>query len=92
MAAHAARRLLPMAENLTHILAIELLAGCQGCDFHAPLTSSKAVERVRALLRNQVPHLDEDRYLAVDIALAAGLVRSGEVVAAAGVTLPELWQ
>ena len=40
MAAHAARRLLPMAENLTQILGIELLAGCQGCDFHAPLLSS----------------------------------------------------
>ncbi len=32
MAAHAARRLLPMAENLNQILAIELLAACQGCD------------------------------------------------------------
>src|SRR5882762_1343216 len=46
MAAHAARRLLPMAENLTHILGIELLAGCQGCDLqNPPLPSSAAVER-----------------------------------------------
>ena len=45
MAAHAARRLLPMAENLTQILAIELLAACQGCDFHAPLASSEPLER-----------------------------------------------
>ena len=36
MAAHAARRLLPMAENLTQILGIELLAACQGCDLHRP--------------------------------------------------------
>ena len=49
MAAHAARRLLPMAENLTQILAIELLAACQGCDFHAPLASSAPLERVRSL-------------------------------------------
>ena len=49
MAAHGARRLLPMAENLTQILGIELLAGCQGCDFHAPLRSSAPLERVRAL-------------------------------------------
>ena len=54
MAAHAARRLLPMAENLAHILGIELLAGCQGCDFHAPLRSSAAIERVRARLRSDV--------------------------------------
>ena len=68
-----------MAENLTQILGIELLAGCQGCDFHAPLLSSAPVERVRALLRAQVPHLDDDRYLAPDIADAADLVRSGAV-------------
>jgi histidine ammonia-lyase len=91
MSAHAARRLLPMAANLTQILAIELLAGCQGCDFHAPLTSSEAVERVRALVRAHVPHLDDDRYLAPDIAKAAGLVRSGDIIAAASIELPALW-
>jgi histidine ammonia-lyase len=90
MAAHAARRLLPMAENLAQILGIELLAGCQGCDFHMPLTSSTPVERVRALLRAQVPHLDDDRYVAPDIAAAATLVRSGAVVEAVGIELPEV--
>ena len=91
MAAHAARRLLPMAENLTQILAIELLAACQGCDFHAPLASSAPLQRVRSLVRAQVPHLDDDRYLAPDIAAAADLVRSGAVASAAGVQLPEAW-
>jgi histidine ammonia-lyase len=91
MAAHAARRLLPMAENLTEILAIELIAACQGCDFHAPLASSAPLERVRSLLRAQVPHLDDDRYLAPDIAAAAALVRSGAVAKAAGIPLPEVW-
>jgi histidine ammonia-lyase len=91
MAAHGARRLLPMAENLTQILAIELLAACQGCDFHAPLRSSEAVERVRALVRGRVPHLDEDRYMAPDMGAAAELVRSGAVVAATGLALPEVW-
>jgi histidine ammonia-lyase len=90
MAAHAARRLLPMAENLTQILGIELLAACQGSDFHAPLLSSEPVERVRRLLRAQVPRLDDDRYLAPDIAAAADLVRSGAVIDAAGVALPEV--
>lgn len=91
MAAHAARRLLPMAENLTQILAIELLAACQGCDFHAPLASSEPLERVRTRVRTEVPHLGDDRYLAPDIAAAASLVRSGAVVAAAGIALPEPW-
>ena len=90
MAAHAARRLLPMAENLTQILAIELLAACQGCDFHGDLPSSAPVERVRRLVRGKVPHLEDDRYLAPDIAAAADLVRSGTVTEAAGIALPEV--
>ena len=91
MAAHAARRLLPMAENLANILGIELLAACQGCDFHAPLLSSAAIERVRTLVRARVAHLEEDRLMAPDIAAAAELVRSGAIVTAAGLPLPEAW-
>jgi histidine ammonia-lyase len=91
MAAHAARRLLPMTENLTQILAIELLAACQGCDFHAPLASSAPLERVRSRLRAVVPHLDDDRYLAPDIAAAASLIRTGAATSAAGIQLPEVW-
>ena len=53
MAAHGARRLLPMADNLFAVLAIELLAAAQGCEFHAPLLSSPPLERVRATLREE---------------------------------------
>jgi histidine ammonia-lyase len=77
MSAHAARRLLPMADNVAAILGIELLAAAQGCDFHAPLLSSAPLERVRGLVRAQVPHLDEDRAMAPDIVKATALVRSG---------------
>jgi histidine ammonia-lyase len=89
MSAHAARRLLPMSENLTQILGCELLMATQGCDFHAPLASSAALERVRALVRARVPRLNEDRYMAPDMAVAAELVRSGAVAAAAGIVLPD---
>jgi len=51
MAAHGARRLLAMAENAAQVVGIELLAAAQGCDFHAPLRSSMALERARACLR-----------------------------------------
>jgi histidine ammonia-lyase len=91
MATHGARRLLAMAENSVNIVAIELLAAAQGCDFHAPLASSRPLEAVRAMLRRSVPHLDEDRLMAPDIAAAADLVRSGAVAAAAGAELlPDL--
>jgi histidine ammonia-lyase len=74
MAAHGARRLLTMAENLRAIIAIELLAAAQGCDFH-PMKSSARLEAVRAKIRAAVPHLDEDRYFAPDIEAAISLLR-----------------
>jgi histidine ammonia-lyase len=84
MAAHGARRLLPMADNLAAIIGIEYLAAAQGCDFHAPLPSSAPLERARAALRAQVAHLDQDRLFAPDIQLATLLVRSGALAQAAG--------
>jgi len=84
MAAHGARRLLAMAQNTANVVGIELLAAAQGCDFHAPLASSPRLERVRTLLRKQVPHLSDDRYFAPEMAIATGLVTSGAIHAAAG--------
>jgi histidine ammonia-lyase len=88
MAAHAARRLAAMAENAANIAAIELIVAGQGCDFHAPLASSAALERVRMILRERVAHLEDDRLLAPDIAAAADLVRTAALREAAGIALP----
>lgn len=88
MSAHAARRLLAMADNTAAIIGIELLAAAQGCDFHAPLTSSAILERSRAIVRAQVPHLDEDREMAPDIAKAIDLVRTGRIID--GMELPQV--
>ena len=80
MAAHGARRLLPMVENATAVIGIELLAAAQGCDFHTGLRSSAPLEAVRCLLRAEVPRLDEDRHFHPDMEKAIALVRSGAVV------------
>ena len=88
MAAHGARRLLPMAENASAVIGIELLAAAQGCDFHAPLQSSAPLEAVRRLIRSEVPHLDQDRHFHPDMESAIALVRSGRMVDAAGLELP----
>ena len=90
MAAHAARRLMDMADNCGTVIAIELLVAAQGCDFHAPLASSRPLEAVRAVLRREVPHLDEDRSLHPDQQAATKLVRSGTIIAAANQPLPSL--
>ena len=83
MATHAARRLGEMAGNAAAIVGIELLAGAQGVDFHAPLASSPILERVRAAIRAEVPHLDEDRFLAPDLAASRDLVIDGTIASAA---------
>jgi histidine ammonia-lyase len=89
MAAHGARRLLPMVENAIAIVGIELLAAAQGCDFHAPLRSSEPLEAVRGLVRAAVPYLDDDRHFQPDIENAIVFVRSGAVIGAvSGVKLP----
>ena len=92
MAAHGARRLLEMVTNADAVVAIELLAAAQGCDFHAPLLSSTPLEAIRALLRAQVPHLDNDRYMAPDMEKAIALVTSGELIAKCPTPLPAITQ
>jgi histidine ammonia-lyase len=88
MAAHGACRLWPMVENAAGVIAIELLAAAQGCDFHAPLRSSESLEAVRRLVRSAVPHMEDDRHFHPDIAAAIGLVRTGAVIDAVDFTLP----
>ena len=77
MATFAARRLLEMAENTTGIVAIELLAACQGVDFRAPLKTSPLLEEAKTIVREVVDFYDQDRYFAPDIKKAQYLVQSG---------------
>ena len=79
MATFAARRLQAMIENTTNILGIEFLAAAQGVEFLRPLTSSIALEEAHALLRQHVPPMMRDRFMAPDIERAADLVRNGSV-------------
>ena len=83
MAAHAARRLSDMADNLAAIIGIELLVAAQGIDLRAPLTTSPALAAVIAVLRETVPPLTSDRYMADDLAAAAALVEAGALQRAA---------
>jgi histidine ammonia-lyase len=82
MAAHAARRLSDMADNLASILGIELLVAAQGIGLRLPHATSPALAAVIAVLREQVPALGVDRYMADDIAKATALVAVGALPAA----------
>ncbi|WP_445360869.1 histidine ammonia-lyase [Microbulbifer sp. EKSA005] len=77
MATFAGRRLRDMADNTCGILAVELLAACQGLDFRAPLKSTEKLEAAKSKLRARVPFYDKDRYFAPDIEEAKQLLSSG---------------
>jgi len=91
MAAHGAIRLARMNNNLLNILAIELLCAARGIEFRGPLKTSAPLSSVIAALREKVTTLEQDRYMADDIAAAARLILSGLVVhAGPDVNLPAL--
>ena len=90
MAAHGARRLGQMVTNLNVILGVEAMCAAQGVEFRAPLLTSKPLQRVVARLRQDVPTLGDDRYLAPDLAAAADLIATGALTAAAAIAFPDL--
>ncbi|WP_337183810.1 histidine ammonia-lyase [Shinella sp.] len=81
MACHGARRLLRMTENLAAIIGIEALTAAQGIEFRAPLVTSPELQKVVAALRTVVATLEEDRYMAPDLAAAGSFVSSGALAA-----------
>ncbi|WP_298855392.1 histidine ammonia-lyase [uncultured Paracoccus sp.] len=82
MAAHGARRLKRMNANLSQILGIEAMCAAAGVEFRAPLATSAPLQAVIVTLRETVPPLAQDRYLAPDLVEAARLVREGALTAA----------
>ncbi|WP_420413604.1 histidine ammonia-lyase [Roseibium sp.] len=80
MAAHGARRLERMNKNLAQILGVELLCGAAGIEFRAPLKTSPLLHSVIEKLRQSVPKLGDDRFLAPDLETAAELVRTRKLV------------
>lgn len=82
MAAHGARRLRRMNANLAQIIGIEAMCASAGIEFRAPLVTSPTLQGIIAALRETIAPLDQDRYLAPDLAESARLVREGVLVAA----------
>lgn len=84
MACHGAYRLIRMNANLAQIVGIEALTGAQGVDLRRPLVPSAALQRAMAAIRAKVPTLEEDRYMAGDLAAAAMIVSGGGLIEAVG--------
>jgi len=83
MGGWAARKALMICKNVEKVLAVELLAACQGIDFLRPLTSTKPLERVYGCVRSHIKRWDQDRYMRPDIEAAAKLLHDGKILEAA---------
>lgn len=84
MAWGAARKLRRVIDNTRRVLAAEVLAAAQALDLRAPLAPATRTGAVRDVVRRSIPHLDEDRFLAADLARVEELARSRDLTAAAG--------
>ncbi|XP_064417862.1 histidine ammonia-lyase-like [Latimeria chalumnae] len=67
MGGWAARKALRVIEHVEQVLAIELLAACQGIEFLRPLKTTTPLEKVYELVRSVVKPWLKDRFMAPDI-------------------------
>jgi histidine ammonia-lyase len=76
--------------NSERAVAIELLAGAQAVEFHAPLEPGAGGRAARVAVRELSPRLRDDRSLAPDIEAVAGAIRDGSIVRAVEAEAGEL--
>ncbi|NXV73490.1 HUTH lyase, partial [Atlantisia rogersi] len=74
MGGWAARKALRVIEHVEQVLAIELLAACQGIEFLRPLRTTTPLEKVYDLVRSVVRPWMKDRFMAPDIEAAHRLL------------------
>jgi histidine ammonia-lyase len=80
-AAHKAAR---AVANTRRILAVELLAACQGLEFLKPHETSAPLQAAYRRIRRAVAPYDSDRFLSPDIEAVADLVQQGILAEDAG--------
>ena len=76
--------------NAERVVGIELLAGAQAVEFHAPLEPGVGARAARKLVRSISPRLDDDRSLADEIEALAASIRDGAALAAIEAGVGEL--
>lgn len=86
----AARKLRKAIENLSRILAIELVTSARAIDLRAELQPSPAAAKVIQVLRTVVPGVGPDRWLSPELEAATSLVQSGQIESAARQVVKDL--
>jgi histidine ammonia-lyase len=83
MGSISGRKLHMVLDNLEYIQAIELLYATQAMDFRRPLISTPVIEACHELVRQHVPHIQDDRVFADDIKQLHQLITAGSFLALA---------
>jgi histidine ammonia-lyase len=86
MAPIAARKAAQIARNAAGVIAVELMAGAEGIDYHSPLKTSPKLQSIHAAVRKLSPHFTADRYWADEMSALQSAVLAGEI-GAEGVAL-----
>eukprot|EP00731_Ephydatia_muelleri_P002004 Em0001g2004a len=79
MGGFAARKAITVVEHVETVTAIELLAACQGLEFHRPNKTTAPLEAVYKLVRTVVGKWDKDRRMSPDIMAVRQLLRDEKV-------------
>ena len=77
---NAGRKLLTAIEGLRRVIAIEILAASRAVGMRAPLEPGAALRPVIAAIREHVPGVGPDRYLAPEIAVVEQLLADGTLL------------
>ncbi len=78
-----------IVDNLLYILGIELIHGAQAIDLRKATRLGVGTKAAYEAIRSEIPFLDEDRNLTVDIKKAYGLLKSGKLLKAVNTALEQ---
>lgn len=86
----SARKCREIVKNAENVVAIELLCAAQALDLFTNMKPGAGTEAAYRVIREAVPHLEDDRVLSVDVAAAVRLIHDGSLLKAVEGAVGEL--
>ena len=83
MGTTAARKCTAMLQNSLSVIAFELLSACQAVDIRKNICNqeglSKTLEDVYELVRKDIPYMEKDREIRIDIEKIEEIIRKEDI-------------
>lgn len=80
MGSIAARKCFQIMKNVQSVLAIEILAACQGLEFHKPMKPGIGTQSAYNSIRKKIKSIESDRVLYTEIEKVISLIRSNHLL------------